>query len=65
MKSEIRFYVCLLLGYILIIIGIFCPPIGVISNSVLIGFGMLISLGAVALGLDLNGIKDIIHEIKH
>ncbi len=60
-KKECRFYVCLVLGFALMVMGFFAPPIGTISNSVLVGSGMLLSIGALAIGIDIKG---CIHELR-
>ena len=61
MKREIRFYVTTLLGYALMIIGMFIPPRGVIEASVLYASGMLIILAGTTIGID---IPAIIKEIR-
>lgn len=58
---ELRFYVCLLLGFTLMMCGFFAPPMGEIHNSVLVGAGLLLSIGALAVGIDLVG---CIHELR-
>lgn len=60
-KKECRFYVCLILGFSLMVMGFFAPPIGTISNSVLVGSGMLLSIGALAIGIDIKG---CLHELR-
>lgn len=60
MRIEVRFYVCILLGFILLMCGFFAPPPGEISNSVLIGAGTLFGIGGLVVGIDLKG---IIHEL--
>ena len=61
MKREIRFYVTTLLGYALMMIGMFIPPRGVIEASVLYASGMLIILAGTTIGID---IPAIIKEIR-
>lgn len=61
MKQEIRFYVCMILGYSLMMIGIWIPPVGIISNSVIIAAGIVLCIGALSIGIDVKG---IIHEIR-
>ena len=61
MKREIRFYITMLLGYALMLIGMFIPPQGVIEASVLYASGMLIILAGTTIGLD---IPTIIREIR-
>lgn len=60
-RKEWRFYVTLLLGYVLLILGFFTNPPGIISSSVLIASGLLFSIGAMGLGIDIKG---IIHEFR-
>ena len=40
-RREVRFYVCLVLGFVLMMCGFFSPPMGEIHNSVLVGAGLL------------------------
>ena len=54
-RREVRFYVCLVLGFVLMMCGFFAPPMGEIHNSVLVGAGLLLSIGALAVGIDLVG----------
>lgn len=61
MKREIRFYITMLLGYALMMIGMFIPPRGVIEASVLYASGMLIILAGTTIGID---IPAIIKEIR-
>lgn len=60
MKREIRFYVCLVLGFVLIMYGAITPPPGEVTKSLLIAGGMFLCVGAVAVGVDVIG---IIHEL--
>lgn len=60
-KREWRFYVCLLMGYALMVGGFFSPPLGDIPDSVIISAGILLCLGAMCVGVDLKG---IIHELR-
>lgn len=60
-RREWRFYICIIIGAILMFAGFFCPPMGHISNSVLTGSGMFLLLGGLAVGMDLKG---VIHEIR-
>lgn len=55
-RQDIRFYVTLLLGFALLVIGCFIDPPGVISSSVLIGSGMILTLTAGIIGVDLSKI---------
>lgn len=60
-KREGRFYTCLVMGFSLVVGGFFSPPLGIIDNSVIVAFGILLSLGALCVGVDLKG---IIHELR-
>lgn len=59
-KKEIRFYVCLILGYALLVWGGTIPPEGEVSKSFLIGAGFTFCVGAATIGIDVAG---ILHEI--
>lgn len=65
---EVRFYVCVLLGYVLLCWGFSIPLVGQIERSVLIASGVLFCLGGLSVGLDINGMLDrilqIIKELK-
>lgn len=60
-KREWRFYTCLVMGFALVVGGFFSPPLGVIHNSVIVVFGIFLSLGGLCVGVDLKG---IIHEVR-
>ena len=60
-RKSFKFYTTLGLGFILMIIGCFCPPLGVISNSVLIGAGMFLTISAGCIGVDL---AEVIHQVR-
>lgn len=55
-RQDFRFYITLCLGFALLVIGCFIDPPGVISTSVLIGSGMLLTLTAGIIGVDLSKI---------
>lgn len=55
-RQDFRFYITLGLGFALLVIGCFIDPPGVISSSVLIGAGMLLTLTAGIIGVDLSKI---------
>lgn len=63
-KQEIRFYVCLGLTYILLMISLFLPPINVITASVLYAAIIILGIGALSLGLDVSGILREIRLLK-
>ena len=55
-RQDFRFYITSGLGFALLVIGCFIDPPGVISTSVLIGSGMLLTLTAGIIGVDLSKI---------
>lgn len=63
-KQEMRFYVCLTLTYILLMISLFLPPINVITQSVLYAAIIILGIGALSLGLDVSGILREIRLLK-
>lgn len=60
-KREIRFYVCLGLAYILMVVSLILPPLNVITQSVLYASVLILGVGALAVGIDIKG---IIHEVR-
>jgi len=60
-RREWRFYVCLALGFSLMASGFYVPPLGIIDNSVIVAAGILLCIGALAVGIDLKG---CIHEFR-
>lgn len=63
-KQEMRFYVCLGLTYILLMISLFLPPVNVITASVLYAAIIILGIGALSLGLDISGILREIRLLK-
>lgn len=63
-KNEIRFYLCIILGYSLMIISLFIPPVGIIPTSVLFGSGMFLVIGGLCVGVDIRGVLSEIKGIK-
>ena len=61
---ECRFYVCLILGFSLMVMGFLAPPMGTISNGVLVGAGMMLILGGLSVGLDIKGIIFELRKLK-
>lgn len=59
-RKAFKFYTSLFLGFALLIVGCFCDPQGFISSSVLIGSGMLLTISAGCIGIDL---AEIIHQL--
>ena len=62
MKRELRFYITLILGYTLLIIGVFTPPVSVIDTSILYASGMFIVLAGATIGID---IPEILREVRN
>lgn len=49
MKHEIRFYIIIVMGFILAMTGLLLPPMGIIDNSVLIITGCFLAVaGGIA-----------------
>lgn len=53
-RNEIKFWVIFGLAIAFGSVGMFCPPIGVIDNSVLIYAGELLTFAAAVMGIDLR-----------
>ena len=65
MKKEIRFYTCLVLAYVLLLISLYLPPLNVIATSVLYASIVILGIGALSIGLDISGIlKEVNDMIK-
>lgn len=54
-RRDARFYTCIILGFIFVMCGFFAPPIGEVSNNVLVGAGMFLCVGSLAVGIDIKG----------
>jgi hypothetical protein len=63
-RREFRFYACLLLGASLIFLGCLLPPLGVVHNSILIGSGMFLCVGSMAIGVDIKGCLEELVKLK-
>lgn len=48
--SEIKFYILIILGFVIMIIGLVSPPLGVINNTVLLGAGQFLVLAGGLVG---------------
>lgn len=60
-RREARFYVCLILGFSLLVYGIITPPPGEIHQTTIIAAGILFAIGALCVGIDIRGIiKDLV-----
>lgn len=58
---EVRFYACLLLSAILMMISIFTPPQGELHQSVVYMSSIILAIGAVCVGVDIKG---ILYEVR-
>ena len=76
-RDKVQFIIAgglMIVGCMLLIIGMFVPPIGVISSSVLIAFGEISTLAASILGIDaiytnklqriVSGMKEMSNDIN-
>lgn len=64
-RIDLKFYVTLLLGFSLLIIGCFIEPTGHISSSVLVGAGMILTISAGIMGIDLAKIMKEFRLMKN
>lgn len=63
-KNDWKFYTCLVMAYTMMMISLFLPPLNVITNSVLYGSIILLTLGGLAAGIDLEGILREMNDLK-
>ena len=63
MKKEVRFYTCLILAYVLLLISLYLPPLNVIATSVLYASIVILGIGALSIGLDISGILKEVNEM--
>ena len=63
MKKEFRFYTCLILAYVLLLISLYLPPLNVIATSVLYASIVILGIGALSIGLDISGILKEVNEM--
>lgn len=64
-RNEIKFWVIFGLAILFGACGMFCPPIGVIDNSVLIYTGELLTFAAAVMGIDLRIDQKIRNRMKN
>ena len=50
MKKEPRFYILIILGFIIAMTGLLSPPLGIIHNSVLIAVGCFLTVAGGVIG---------------
>ena len=60
-RKDLKFYFSLILGFSMLMTGCILPPIGVINNSVLMAGGMMLTITAGCIGIDLG---EIIREFR-
>lgn len=60
-RKDFKFYFSLILGFAMLMTGCLLPPIGNISNSVLMAGGMMLTITAGCIGIDL---AEIIREFR-
>lgn len=63
MKKEVRFYTCLILAYVLLLISLYLPPLNVIATSVLYASIVILGIGALSIGLDISGILKEVNDM--
>jgi hypothetical protein len=59
--KDIKFYLCVILGFILMMIGAYIPPEGILDSSMLYGSSFFLILAGCVEGLDIKG---IIRELR-
>lgn len=64
MKKEMRYYIPLFMGFILMMIGLIAPPIGDISSGAIFAGGSFLILCATIAGLDIPSTLHEINELK-
>lgn len=60
-RRSCKFYTCIFLGFAMLVLGVLLPPMGIIHNSVLIAGGMILTIAAGCIGIDL---AKILHELN-
>lgn len=63
-KQDLRYYIPLVMGFIIIIFAMCVPPLGVIPTSALYAAGMFLILCAAVVGLDIPAILHEVNELK-
>jgi len=62
--KDIKFYLCVILGFVLMIIGAYIPPEGVLDSSMLYGSSFFLILAGCVEGLDIKGIIKELRLLK-
>ena len=60
-RKSCKFYASLILGFVMLLIGCIIEPSGQIHSSVLMAGGMILTIAAGAIGIDL---AEIIHQFR-
>ena len=63
-KNDWKFYTCLVMAFGLMLTSLFMPPVNVITTSVLYASIIILSLGGLTAGIDLEGILKEMNELK-
>mgnify|MGYP006874322796 CR=1 FL=1 len=63
-KNDIKFYICLFLSFGLMLTSLLLPPVNVITTSVLYAAIIILALGGLIAGIDLEGILKELNELK-
>lgn len=63
-RNDIKFYICLAMAFGLMVTSLILPPLNVITESVLYASIIIISLGGLIAGIDLEGILKQFNELK-
>ena len=63
-KNDWKFYTCLVMSFGLMVLSLFLPPVNVITTSVLYASIIILSLGGLTAGIDLEGILKEMNELK-
>lgn len=60
-RKSCKFYASLILGFTMLIIGCLIEPSGQIHSSVIMAGGMILTIAAGAIGVDL---AEIVHQLR-
>lgn len=60
-RNDVKFYVCLVMAFSLLLTSLFLPPLNIITESVLYASIIILGTGALVTGVDVSG---IIHEVR-
>lgn len=63
-KIEFRYYTPLIMGFFIMCVALFAPPIGVVNTSAIYAGGCFLILCAAVVGLDIPALLHEINELK-